>query len=299
MQERILIFFQEISSPLLDRAAEGITMLGEQYFYIAVIAFIFWNVSRRAGLIISMAYLFSALTNSALKLSFRTERPFEVLSFIEGKRVHTATGYSFPSGHTQGAAGFLTAAALQAGKRWFSICAALLMVLVAISRVYLGVHWPVDVVFGLLFGVLVAWGTVSLLRAAGDREELLRRIIFIITAATAAAALLLLFLDGSGLLGELKINDFFKIAGTTTGALGGFLLEERLVRFSTGGSAVKKAVRFIAGLATTIALLSGLKALFPGHNGFDALRYLLTGMWLTFFFPWIGTRTALFAREDA
>jgi undecaprenyl-diphosphatase len=298
MQERILIYFQEMASPLLDVTAEAVTMLGEQYFYIGLIAYIFWNISKRAGLSLSLAYLFSALTNAGIKLSVRSERPFEVLSFIEGKRIHTATGYSFPSGHTQGAAGFLTAAALILRKGWFTAAAVLIMLLVAVSRVYLGVHWPVDVLFGLVFGVLAGGAVFILITRLFDRRRLFETVLLFLVIAIAAATTLLLILDAAGLLGSLKISDVFKIAGTSVGAVGGYLLEEHFACFSTAGGTGKKIIRFLLGLAGTIAVLVGLKLMLPEGNGFNTFRYLLTGMWLTFFFPWTGIRTGLFDRDD-
>ncbi len=298
MQEQILVYFQKMASPFLDVIAEIITMLGEQYFYIVIIAYMFWNVSKRAGLSLSLAYLFSALTNAGIKLSVRSERPFEALSFIEGKRIHTATGYSFPSGHTQGTAGFLTAAALILKKGWFTAAAVLLMLLVAVSRVYLGVHWPVDVLFGLLFGVLAGWAVIVLITRLFDHRRLFETVLLFLVAAIASAGSVLLILDSTDLLGPLKISDFFKITGTSVGAIGGYLLQERFACFSTGGGMVQKLIRFFLGLAGTMAVLVGLKLILPEGNGFNTLRYLLTGMWLTFFFPLIGIRTGLFDRDD-
>ncbi|MBN2050860.1 MAG: phosphatase PAP2 family protein [Spirochaetales bacterium] len=297
MQENILLFFQDLSSPLLDKAAEGITMLGEQYFYIAVIAFVFWNVSKKSGLTLAFSYLISALINTAVKLLVRAPRPFESLASIEGKRLHTATGYSFPSGHTQGAAAFFTAGAFLIRKTWFTVLAAVLVVLVAVSRVYLGVHWPVDVLFGLLFGVIIAWGIFVLVDRLFENRRLFLKILGILVGCLGVVTVIMLILDAVGSFEGIKINDYFKLAGTTLGALGGFLLEEKLAPFSTGGKALRKALRYILGVATTVAVMTGLKPLFPETDVFDCLRYLLTGLWLTFLFPWVGMKIKLFERE--
>jgi undecaprenyl-diphosphatase len=157
MQEEILRFFQEISNPLTDKAAELITMLGEQYFFILIISFLFWNISRKEGFKLVSAFIFSAVLNAVIKISFHTPRPFEKLDYITGKRVHTATGYSFPSGHTQGSAVFFITLSQIIRRRWFTIIAIILIFMVGLSRIYLGVHWPVDVIASIILGIIVSF----------------------------------------------------------------------------------------------------------------------------------------------
>lgn len=101
MQENVLLYLQNIGSPFLDLFFEFITMLGEKNILIAVIAWIFWNIDKKKGFILSFTLLFSLFINVVLKISIHNSRPFEVIPEIVGKRIHTATGYSFPSGHTQ------------------------------------------------------------------------------------------------------------------------------------------------------------------------------------------------------
>ena len=294
MQEGILRFFSRIAAPWLDALAEGITMMGEQYIFIAVITLVFWNISKKAGLLLAFSYLASAMVNVGVKILVQAPRPFEVLSGIEGKRVHTATGYSFPSGHTQGAAGVLTAAALLLRRFWFSCLAAVLMLLIALSRVYLGVHWPLDVIAGLLLGVLSAWGTYRLLEPMLNDpprlQSLLLRGIVLIVALTLA----LFVLEKTGTLDSLKIRDFYKISGTAAGAMAGCILETRLVGFSTEAKTARKAFRYILGLAVSVLLLTILKAILPSGNCFAFLRYLTVSLWLIFLFPWAGTKSGLF-----
>lgn len=298
MQTDILMFFQNNASPLLDKIAESITMLGEENFYIAIIAFVFWNVSKKAGFTLAICHLFSALFNAAVKLIVRAPRPFEALEFIEARRLHTATGYSFPSGHTQGAAGFFTASSLLVRRRWFTVIAAVLIFLVGITRLYLRVHWPLDVLFGWIFGIFAAWGAYVLVTKTLENKKLFNRVFISIGSVLLAVMAVLLILDGTGALGEIKIADFFKLTGTTIGALVGFFIEEKKVRFNAGGKIWIRGLRYVLGIGTTFALLMGLKALFPYTNPFHCLRYALVGLWLTLLFPWIGQKIKLFVVEE-
>lgn len=299
MQESILRFFSEIASQPLDVLVELITMLGEQYFFIMIIAYLYWNVSKKSGFTMASVFLFSAVVNNGLKILVRAPRPFETLDFIAGKRVETATGYSFPSGHTQGAATFFTTAAVLIRRRAFTVLAALIMIAVAVSRIYLGVHWPLDTAAGLLLGVLLGWAGCRLVERLWERQALLKRVYLGVTLflLLVMAGLLLLQTPGAGKM--VKIADFFKVSGTFIGAVGGFLLQERRFPFGVSQDAGRKAVRYALGLIGTVLLMQGLKALFPVHPLSDAVRYAAVGGWLTSFFPWIGLKTGLFQRADA
>ena len=296
MQKTILEFFSDHSGPFLDRLAEGITMLGESYLFIAVITLIYWTVSKKKGFILTAVFLYSSVLNNLLKILFHTPRPFEVLDGIRGKRLETATGYSFPSGHTQSAAAFFTSLALLVRRAWAVAAAAVLMLAVGISRVYLGVHWPADVLGGLVLGTGTAWFLFRRFGTLYDQPARLFRVLLILEGAVILAALVLGILDLTVLQGEAKLEDYFKIAGISLGVMGGFLLEKRILDFDPAlGGRIRKLLRYAAGLAGTLLLLSGLKPLLPEGLFWDFLRYGLVGAWVTFFWPLLGHRMRLFS----
>ncbi|MCK5673432.1 MAG: phosphatase PAP2 family protein [Spirochaetales bacterium] len=294
MQESILLYFQEMGSPVLDFIFELITMLGEKNILIGLIAWIFWNINKKKGFILSFTLLFSLVVNTVLKISFHRQRPFEVIPEIAGKRVHTATGYSFPSGHTQGATTFYLTLALLFKKRWFYVVAVLISLLVAVSRLYLGVHWPVDVIGSLIAGSLISIFIYLVLNKIYDNARLRE---WLLIFSTMIVFVVLIYFDVINRIyfsGSLVLTDLVKTIGVFSGASLGFIIEERFISFSVNGSLVKKIIRFVIGLAFSLAFLSGLKLVLPSADISHFIRYGIVGLWITCLYPLIGIKTGLF-----
>lgn len=297
MQESILKFFQSMASPAWDIIFEVITFLGEQYVTIAIVSWIYWNFSKKDGIIFTLIYMLSAFFNLFLKILFHTKRPFMVLDYIEGKRIHTATGYSFPSGHTQGAATLYFGLAHLIQKKSFWYLASILAVLVAVSRLYLGVHWPVDVLFGLVFGFLFPFLLFDFLRKQYTNKEnfntLLIKLLVIVYTLTWLLSAYNFFLYGN----KLEFADMFKIVGVLTGAITGYLIQEKKLTFAVEANFSYKIIRYLLGLLTSVGLLIGLKFLLPENNWFNYLRYLIVGFWISGLFPMLGVKFKLFKLE--
>jgi membrane-associated phospholipid phosphatase len=296
MQESILTFFQGIAGPGLDLMAELITMLGEEYFFILVISFVLWNVSKRTGFKLAFTFLFSTVINSVLKIAFHTPRPFEKLDFIEGKRIQTATGYSFPSGHTQSSTTFFTTLAVIIRKRIFSVFAVIIILLIGVSRVYLGVHWPVDVLGGWFFGILISLLFCKLVDDYYDKPSF-KKLFLTIQISILILTVIIFMVDLLFLKGSLMLEDFFKISGVSCGAVFGFFWELDIVDFSPdSGSYAVKIIRFVLGLAGTMAIMIGVKMILPEAYLFDFIRYALTGLWITYLWPALGVKLGLFTK---
>jgi len=299
MQEKILIFFKNTATPLGDQIAESVTMIGEQYVFILILSYLYWNISKRYGFKLAVAFLYSSLFNAMLKLVFHAPRPFEKLDFIEGKRVETATGYSFPSGHTQGSTTFFVTLSRMIKNNWFTVFAILLILAIGVTRVYLGVHWPVDVIGGWVFGIAAAFAFCFVVDKYYDEPEKLRKIFFRIQAVVLILTVSLLLFDLFYLRGSMKIKDFFKLSGISSGAVYGFFLEMKFLGFSpSDGRKTVKILRFVLGLVVAVLLMVGLKMIFPVHYMADFFRYGLVGLWVTFLWPAAGFKLKLFSRGE-
>ena len=254
----IIRAIQSIANPFLDGLFQFITMFGEEAILIPLIAVIYWAFNKKMGEYIAYASLTSVLVNGAIKDIFKAKRPIGEPG-IRSLRVETATGYSFPSGHTQGTASFWSAIAIYLKNNYMYGISGLIIVLVAISRLYLGVHYPKDVLFGAIFGILTSFITYKLFNKVNNKIALyfITFIIFIPALLYAHSA------------------DFIKGMGTFLGFALGIYVEKKYVNFSVEGKSANKILRVVIGLAILILLKVGLKAVFPNKLVFHFLRYFI------------------------
>ncbi len=258
-QADIIRAIQSIANPFLDGVMQAVTILGEQIFLVPVAALLFWCVSKELGYWLCGCAAAGNLSVNALKAVFAVARPIG----IEGIRVlraSTATGTSFPSGHTQAGANFCTALARATGRRRFFVIAAIVPVLIAVSRLYCGVHWPTDVLAGLAIGILLPLLLWMLYRRISPGK---RPLFFL--------CITLLFLPFLFLKGD--VGDLWKSFGFSLGIAAGNFLEQKYVRFETGGRFWKLALRYLIGMGIVFLLDVGLKAVFPEGNLFNLIRY--------------------------
>jgi len=291
-----MLFFLNIANPTLDFLANIASAVGEQTFVIAVILYIFYNYDKKKGFGLFTSVLFAVLGMGILKAIVRAPRPFQVLESIGGKRLETATGYSFPSGHTTTGSAFYTALALTFKKRSVSIFCAVMMVLVGLSRLYLGVHWPIDVFAGLLLGVTVSFVVSRYLNALyDDKQKRIRLSMWIGSLSLVAGAITAILLNLS-LIDEVAFTDLMKVFALGGGGYLGFVLESKKVGFIVEEKRSKQILRYLLGLIGILVFM-GAKAVIPESlyalGAF--LRYTMVGLWATGLYPLIGKNLRLFA----
>ncbi len=275
----------------MDSFANFASIVGEQTFVIAVMLYILWNLDKNKGFTICSTLLFSVMSMGLLKAIVRAPRPFQVLDSIDGKRLATATGYSFPSGHTTTGSSFYSSLAFAYKKRALSILCAVMIVLVGLSRLYLGVHWPIDVFGGLVLGIgitIIAYPKLSALY-----EDKKRRYSFSITvgSVTFVLGLVLAILLNTHSVDEVAFTDLMKVLALAGGGYLGFALEVKKVNYAIEAPLKKKLLRFVLGMAGVVSIMS-LKALIPVnlYSAGSFVRYALLGFWATGLFPLIGKR---------
>lgn len=263
---------RELTGGLLDPVMQGISQLAASSLTIAAAAFVFWAVDRSFGSFLMLNYVGSGLLNQTVKLTACVYRPWVRDPRIQpvAAAVGSATGYSFPSGHTQSAAAIYGSIGLWYGRnrRWLRVLMAGMILLTAFSRTYLGVHTPQDVLvsLGLCGGYL--WVNGKLL-ARLERQPGFDLVMAAagMAAALAAVAWFLLksypadYVNGVLLVDpEAMMEDGFKSAGLMFGFYPGWLLERRRLGFSTQK---RSAAQFaLAGAALVPMLL--IYKLLPG-----------------------------------
>lgn len=271
----IIKLVQSISNPFLDIVFQLITMMGEDTFFMLVTAVIYWCIDKELGYKLGFVTLTSACVNFGIKDLLKIPRPIGEPG-IRSLRIHTAEGYSFPSGHTQNTATLWTFFMLQFRKGWLYIIGTSVILLVGISRLYLGVHTPVDVVGGMVIGVL--WVVLWSLVYETSRKRKNKSVLF---AATGLALL--------GLL-VFKDSNYFKAAGALLGLLLGYLIEPKYIDFEEKADVFTQILKVSLGLAVVYVLRITLKAILPATLFSEFFRYLILLIWITLVTPYVFTR---------
>ena len=277
-----LQWLQDLRTPLGDAFFSTITYLGEETVFIVLGIVFFWCVSKREGYFLLATGLAGTVLNQFLKLLCRVPRPWvldESFTIVESARAE-AGGYSFPSGHSQMAAGLFGGIARwhKGYLRWIG---AALLLLVGFSRLYLGVHTPLDVGVGLLMGVVLALVLYPLMHTAAEKEKTMR--------VTLAVMVLLSLLY----LGFVHLYPFpadvdaenlshgakqaYTMLGCLTALWIGFEVERRHVRFDTRAVWWVQVLKVVLGLMLLLGIKEGfklpLRAIFGTHYVGDGIRY--------------------------
>jgi len=272
MQIEIIKFIQSIKSPFLDVFFQIVTMTGEEYFYTMAAAIIFWCVNKKFGYKLGFAILTSTIVNTVLKNIVNATRPIGVTG-IRSLRLQTATGQSFPSGHTQGSATFWVSWIVQVRKKWIFIVGILAIFLVGYSRMYLGVHYPIDVIGGIVVGII--WVFIS-------------NYIFDYAEKTGKKSILLIMVIPM-LIGMIffKEKTYYTISGIVLGFYIGYIIESKYIRYDVRNTRLNQIFKLVIGLTIFILLKSVLKLILPISTLADFFRYFVIGLWITVGAPYI------------
>jgi len=273
-----------IRSPALNGIMEGFTTLGNEETYLLLIPLLLWCVELGLAVRLGMAFLVSSYVNAVLKDLLMEPRPCDLAPVC----ISEAEGYGLPSGHAQSSVLVwgLLAYRLQRGWAWAG--AILLMLLIGFSRVYLGVHFPTDVLVGWALGLgflgaYILWGARIERAVRGLR----------LTAQIGLAVLLALLL-----FFIRPVKDVAAAVAALAGVGVGLALMARFVPFNVTGPPGQRLLRFLVGIVVVAALFFGLRLVFPAEGEpmylpFRMLRYGLVGLWISLGAPWLFLKVGL------
>lgn len=277
------------------------TFLAELNTVLIVMAIVYWCVSKSFGTFLLMGWSANRLVNGVLKVTACAYRPWirDASIVPYGNAMTTATGYSFPSGHSMnGATVFGGVAVRKDMPKVLRIVMGAIVVLIAFSRIFLGVHTPQDIIVGALAGLLVMWLVFKLMQwidAHPDKDMLVVFVGVGLAIAVAVYAALKPYpmdYDAEGKLlvdGAKMATDTFKGVGWCTAFLVGWILERRFVGFSTDVPVITRVTRLAIGLlgfyAISLIVLPLIKVWVVGAAGAFVTCFLQM-LYIAFLFPW-------------
>ena len=278
----VLYALESIRMPWLDTVMAAITHLGEETVFMVAALFVFWCVSKRHGYYLLAIGFAGTVLNQFLKLLFRIPRPWVLdsdFTIVESARAQ-ATGYSFPSGHTQNAIGTFGGIARFTRRKWVRIAAAVIAVLVPLSRMYLGVHTPLDVGVAAVIAVALVFALYPLMERSDSQHGVMGAVLAVMLALAAGYLLFVSLyrfpadVDAANL--AHGVENAWKLLGATIGMLVGWWLDVRFIHFDTRAVWYVQLIKLVGGLALLLGIRAALKAPLAaalGAGAGGAVRY--------------------------
>ena len=277
-----LYFLERIRIPTLNEFMLGITYFGDEIAFLVTALGFFWCVDKKKGYYILAVGFVGTVINQFLKLLFRIPRPWvkdPKFTILEQAR-EAATGYSFPSGHTQNSVGTFGTIACTIRDKRVRIPAIALCVLVPLSRMYIGVHTPADILVAAAIAIVL----IFVIRPAIFNKD--GKYIPVLLGIMSVLAIALLyyveFFPFPADVDKENLASGIKNAYTLTGALFGLLIvyvvDEKWMHFPVKAVWWAQLVKVVLGLALVMAVKIGMKEplnMLLGESVGRAARYFL------------------------
>ena len=319
---QIIIWLQNLGE-WLTPIMKLFTFLGNEQFYLLVAPAILWCLDASLGLRLGIFLMINGMINSALKVAFHSPRPYWYTSNV--KALGSAeNSFGVPSGHAQNSVVVWGALANKIKRRWAWIVAIFLMFFIGISRLYLAVHFPHDVLIGWIAGAIMLWVLLRLeqpvLRWFNNFNLAVRlSLLFLFSLALISIILLAqLALRGWGLPVEwvnnahlafpseaeitpLSYHNYLSSPGAFFGMAAGWLWTVKSGGFNSRGIWWKLVLRYLLGLAGVLLLYLVPSMLFTDAETFISyairyIRYAVIGFWIAGLAPWLFVKLKLASR---
>ena len=309
----VLYFFESIRNPVLDFLFSIITVLGEETVFMVVGMVVFWCISKHNGYFLLCTGFIGTLINQFMKMLFRVPRPWikdPSFTIVESAR-EGASGYSFPSGHTQTSVGLYGGIAKRSRELTVRITMIALCVLIPLSRMYLGVHTPLDVGVSVAIALLLIFVLDPIFRKAENSPKIMYIIIGAMTLLVTAYILFItLYSFPESVYSAESIHNLtsarengFTLLGCMVGLIVVYTLDIRYTKFDTHAVWWAQILKIIGGLILVVAAKELLKApldfVFGGNLISRSVRYFTMvliggGLWpMTFkYFSKLGKNNA-------
>ncbi len=318
-----VIIALQTASAGMDGFWRGLSLLGDEIFFLLLIPLLFWCVNPRLSIQVGLVLILSTTLNTTFKLLFAGPRPFWYSPAVRALTAETSFG--IPSGHAQNTVSLWGVIAASIARPWAWAVMVLMALLVGCSRMVLGVHFPSDVLFGWLLGGLtlaafLTWGAPLWQRIAGLSLAAQLGLSFLVSLGLVALPALVLAIQANHVLPAVWLQNAAQalpndppdpwsleaavtVGGTCFGFTAGLLLLQTQGGFVVAGPWWQRTARLILGMIVVLALWGGLRAIFPDDTSLLAgalryLRYSLIGFWMTLGAPLLFQQIGLARRPD-
>ena len=284
-----LYLLEEIRNPVLDFIFSLVTLCGEETVFMAIGMIVFWCISKQKGYYLLSVGFVGTVINQFLKITFRIPRPWvkdPSFTIVESAR-EAASGYSFPSGHTQTSVGLFGGLALKFRQRAVRIVSIALCVLVPLSRMYLGVHTPLDVGVSIGIALVLIFVLSPIFEKAEKSPRVMYALLFSLTGVMLAYLCFMSFWQFPEEVFHVdNVHNYtsaVKNAYTLTGCMLGFLVvytvDLKWLKFDTKAVWWVQIIKTVGGLALVLAvkelMRAPLEAILPANTWARMLRYFL------------------------
>lgn len=260
-----LYLLEGIRNSFLDAFFSFITLCGDETVFMAVCMVIFWCVDKWQGYYLLLTGFAGTVFNQVLKMTFKIPRPWvkdPSFTIVESAR-EAATGYSFPSGHTQSSVGLFGGLARANRNKAVRIIGIIFCILVPFSRLYLGVHTPLDVGVSLIIALLLVFIGYPLFKKAKESSKVMYGILITMTALVFGA--LLYFVFGNHEANEnlhSAIKNASTLLGCILGLIVGYTVDSRVTNFQTKAVWWAQIIKAVGGIALVLCVKEGLRTPF-------------------------------------
>lgn len=288
----VLYFLEGMRTPVLDGIVSFLTLFGDEVIFMAISMIVFWCIDKHQGYYLLCVGFLGTVINQFLKMFFRVPRPWikdPDFTIVESAR-EGASGYSFPSGHTQTSIGLFGGLARWNKNAVIRIIGIAMCVLVPFSRLYLGVHTPTDVAVSVALGLVLVFAGYPVFKKAKDKPALMYIVLGVLTAVMIGFICFLYLYpfpeeaynaeNIENLLSAKK--NAFTLLGCNLGMLVVYAVDSMYTRFETKAVWWAQLIKAGGGLMVVLLVKEGLKApldaLFGGALAARSLRYFLMVM---------------------
>ena len=278
----VLYWFESIRNPVLDKFMLLITHLGEETAFLALAIFVFWCVDKWKGYYILSTGFVGTIINQFLKMTFRIDRPFELhkdFHAVDGA-LEEATGFSFPSGHTQSSIGTFGSIARSVKNKVISGACVIVAILVPVSRMYLGVHTPQDVIVSAVISVSLIF-ILYPFTMGKYRKHFPVVICIMLLLAIAYMVFVVTYSFPADVNADRLasgVESAFTLFGSLCGLIVVYIVDKKWLDFPVKAVWWAQIIKLVAGLALVLAVKSGMKGILNAMLGDyvgRAVRYFL------------------------